>query len=120
MYREKKERETYTAVLQLGIANRVFFMMFTLHYYINDFVIRPSHVFVSIYAFKISLQIRALLIFFSSWIFQDFTEKRMDINGTVVVSYRWTENEHYVLAVKQGTLVVKVIRCTVLSIEAHC
>jgi len=39
--------------------------------------------------------------------FTHFTEKRMDINGTVVVSYRWTENEHYVLAVKQGTLVVK-------------
>ena len=75
--------------------------------------------FASIYAFKIPLQIRAFLIFFSSWTFQDFTEKRMDINGTVVVSYRWTENEHYVLAVKQGTLVVKVRRCTVLSIEAH-
>ena len=46
---------------------------------------------------------------------QDFTEKRMDVNGEVVVSYRWAENEHYVLAVKQGTLVVKVRRRTVLS-----
>lgn len=39
--------------------------------------------------------------------FTNFTEKRMDISGKVVVSYRWAENEHYVLAVKQGTLVVK-------------
>lgn len=44
----------------------------------------------------------------------------MDINGTVVVSYRWAENEHYVLAVKQGTLVVKVRGCTVLSMGIHC
>ena len=41
----------------------------------------------------------------------------MDINGKVVVSYRWAENEHYVLAVKQGTLVVKVRRHAVLSWE---
>jgi len=43
----------------------------------------------------------------------------MDISGKVVVSYRWAENEHYVLAVKQGTLVVKVRRYTVLSMGIH-
>ena len=34
----------------------------------------------------------------------------MIINGAMAVSFRWTENKHYVLVVEQETLVVQVKR----------
>ena len=89
------------------------------HLHKNDFIDTFSAL---MYMLPFSFQNSLTNLFFSlhGWTFQDFTEKRMDINGKVVVSYRWAENEHYVLAVKQGTLVVKVRRHTVLSMGIHC
>lgn len=68
---------------------------------------------------KIHLEIRTVNLPMSLYFcsaFQDFIEKRMVINGAMVASFRWTENTHYVLAVRQGTLVVKVGTFIVLFI----
>lgn len=39
--------------------------------------------------------------------FTKFTEERRAINGSVVGSFRWAVNHRYVLAVKQGALVME-------------
>ncbi|KAJ7375381.1 hypothetical protein OS493_002139 [Desmophyllum pertusum] len=39
--------------------------------------------------------------------FTKFIEERRVINGSFEVSFRWAVNNHYVLTVKQGTLVMK-------------